>query len=380
MKIRSERIWVGGCFISGVIDIEGSSIRQILPYDAAEADVDYGKKRILPGFIDIHTHGAYGFDTNSAEPEGLKNWKKKLPSEGVTSFLPTTVAAPKEVIKKGLKNVVRVKAENTSGADILGIHLESPYFDAAFHGAQPIEMAAEPCVEEFMEYQTAADGLIRVITMAPEHDKDMELTRYCAKHGVAVSMGHSKATMEQAALAVANGARSVTHTYNGMSGFSHRANGLVGAALRFDSLYTEIIGDCNHCTPEAVNLLFRAKGKEKPMMISDSVKCKGYPVGEIISFAGLEVTIYPDGSAHLTSDGTFAGGTLRINEGLKNLVEKACVPFDAAVNACTVNPASLLGVDDRIGRIAAGCDADIVVLDEDYGVLDTYCKGVRQDL
>jgi len=378
MLIKSECIWVGGSFIPAIIDIRGKKIQDILPYHKKAADVDYGKKRIVPGFIDIHTHGAYGFDTNSADPKGLKKWKRHLPSEGVTTFLATTTAAKKEVLHKALETVAGVKKEETPGADILGVHLESPYFNKKYHGVQPLEAIAKPSVKEFEDYQKAADGLIRVITLATEYDDNLELTKYCSQHGVIVSIGHSSATLEQAVLAVANGAKSITHTYNGMSGFSHRANGLVGAALRLDSLYSEIICDCNHCTPEALNLLFRTKGKEKPVMISDSVMCKGFQPGERFCFSGLEVEIYPDGSAHLVKEKNFAGSTLKMNEGLKNLVEKALVPFDAALNSCSVNPASLLGENDHIGSLISGYDADIVVLDSNYDVLETYCKGVRE--
>lgn len=380
MRFSSECVWIGGEFVPAVIEIENGKIQGVLDYGGEAADVDYGRKRVVPGFIDIHTHGGYGFDTNSADEEGLKKWKRLLPEEGVTSFLATTVTAAPETLKRAVKNVAIIMTQDAPGADLLGIHLEGPYIDEKYHGAQPLEVVAKPTVKEFQEYQKAAEGKIRVITLAPEHDEDLALTKYCSQNGVVVSMGHSSATLEQAVLAVGNGAKSVTHMYNGMSGFSHRENGLVGAALRLDSLYTEIICDCNHCTPEALNLLFRSKGKEKPVMVSDSLMCKGFRPGEIFSFAGLEVVIYPDGSAHLVKEKNFAGSTMKMNEGLKNLVERALVPFDAALNSCTCNPAALLGAEDHLGKIVAGYDADIVVLDDDYSVLETYCKGTAQIL
>lgn len=380
MKIRSKRIWIGDCFIPGILEITAGKISRILPYHDFIPDEDFGSRRIVPGFIDIHTHGAYGFDTNSGDPEGLKNWKRRLPSEGVTTFLATTVTAPKEQILRGIRNVVSVRKERTEGADLLGIHLEGPFIDQRYHGAQPLEAVARPSVDTFRNYQEAAEGLIKVVTIAPEHDADFALIRYCSSTGVVASLGHSAATREQAAMAMANGAQSVTHTFNGMSGFSHRENGMVGAAMRYDGLYSEIICDCNHSSPEALNLLFRAKGKEKPIMISDSVMPKGSPVGSVSSFSGLEVEIYPDGSAHLVSDGTFAGSTLKINEGLYNLVERALVPFDMALNACTANPARLLGMSDRIGSLTAGHDADVVVLNDDYTVNAAFCKGTKQCL
>ena len=378
MIIKSKRVYIAGDFLPAKIEIQEGKIERILPYDETEADIDYGDRRIVPGFIDIHTHGAYGFNTNSADPEGLKTWMGKLPEEGVTSFLPTTVTAGKDVTLKAIENVVKVKKEQPRGADIIGIHLEGPFIDAKYHGAQPVSAIGKPSVEEMKEYEERGEGLVKLMTLAIEHDEGYALTRYCHQKGIVISMGHSSSAMEQAVLAIANGAESVTHTFNGMSPFTHREIGLAGTAMRFDDLYAEMICDGNHVTPEAINIFFRAKGKEKGIMISDSIMAKGYPAGTRMSFDGLDIEIYPDGSAHLVKEGNFAGSTLRLNEGLKILTEKALVPFDTALNACTINPARLLRMDDHIGRICAGYDADIVVLNDDCTVEETYCKGIRQ--
>lgn len=377
MILKGKCVWLNGRFMSAALFVENGKIQQVLPYENVSDGVDFGEKRVVPGFIDIHTHGAYGFDTNSADPNGLKMWQNRLPAEGVTSFLATTVTAFKGTLLQALHNIAEVKQQSTLGAELLGVHLEGPYIDEKYHGAQPIEAIVKPAVQEFEEYQKAAEGAIRLVTLAPEHDCNFALTRYCAQQGVVVSLGHSSATLEQAALAAANGAKSVTHTYNGMSAFSHRANGMVGAALRLDDLYTEAICDCNHCTPEALNLLFRTKGKDRCIMVSDSLMCKGYLPGKRFCFAGLEVEIYEDGSAHLVKEKNFAGSTMKMNEGLKNLVERALVPFEAALNSCTANPAALLGEGARIGSLTVGHDADIVLLDDDYTVLETFCKGEK---
>ena len=175
-------------------------IRQVLPYGAKEADEDYGDNRVLPGFIDIHTHGAYGYDTNDARPEGLREWMRRIPEEGVTSILPTTVTQMPDVLTAAVASVAKVVEEGYEGAQILGIHFEGPYLDMDYKGAQPPEAIAVPSVEQFQMYQEAAKGLIRYITLAPEHDPDHRLTRYCASNGVAVSMGHSSASYEKALL------------------------------------------------------------------------------------------------------------------------------------------------------------------------------------
>lgn len=378
MLIKSTRVYITGLLVPCTLDIQNGIIASVLPYET-EADNDYGDARIVPGFIDIHCHGAYGFDTDTADEAGLRKWTKGIVEEGVTGFLATTLTQTHAVLEKALRNVAKVYKDNDyEGARILGVHFEGPYLDMKHKGAQPPEAIAAPSLEEFKEYQNAADGLIKVMTMACEHDKDFALTKYASQNGVIVSMGHSDTTFEQAVMAVANGAKSITHTYNAMTPFSHRENGLVGVALRMHDLYSEIICDCNHSTPEAMHIFFRSKDPDKSIMISDALMCKGFKPGEVFDFGGHDVVIYPDGSAHLVKEGNLAGSTMKMNEGLRNVVEKAMVPFDQALNSCTINPARMLKMDDHIGRIAAGYDADIVILEDDYSVRQTYVKGIAQ--
>ena len=375
MIIQSKRVWVMGHFLEAQLEVEDGKIKNVLAYGAKEVDKDYGDKRIVPGFIDIHTHGAYGFDTNDAEPEGLRNWMKNIPEEGVTSICPTTITQTEEVLTKAVRNVANVVKEGYEGAEILGIHFEGPYLDMKYKGAQPEQCIVKPDVEQFKRYQTAADGLIKVITMATEQDDDFKLTKYCAETGVRVSIGHSAATIEEAGMAIANGATGMTHIFNGMTPFHHRKPGLVGAAMRFRDTFGEVICDGNHSTPDALNDLFMAKGRDYTIMITDALMVKGLPVGTKVLFGGNEIELYPDGSAHLTDTKGLAGSTLKVNQGLKVLVEKAMIPWDYAINSCTINPARYLGVDDRKGKLVAGYDADIVVLNDDYSVEMTYLPG-----
>ncbi len=376
MRIRSQRVYICGDLVPADIIMENGIITAVESISETEPDIDCGSKRIVPGFIDIHCHGAYGFDTNYADPDGLKKWAAGIVHEGVTGFLATTVTESKDVLLKAVRNVDAVASGSYEGARILGIHFEGPYLDMQYKGAQPPEAIAVPSVEEFREYQEASGNRIRIITLAPEHDQDFALTRYAASHGTVVSMGHTSADYAAAMMAVANGASSITHTYNAMTPLKHRENGMVGIALRLHDLYSEIICDCNHSTPEALHIFFNAKDASKAVMISDSLMCKGSKPGERFMFGGHEIIIAEDGSAHLVKEGNLAGSTMRMNEGLRNLVEKALVPFDRAVNACTVNPASLLRMDDHLGIIRTGYDADIVVLNDDYSVEQTYCKGI----
>lgn len=375
MVLQSKRVWIAGQFVEAQLDVQDGKISGIYPWGEKAADADYGDKRIVPGFIDVHTHGAYGFDTNDAEPEGLRDWMKRIPEEGVTGILPTTVTQMPDVLTKAVANVAKVVEEGYEGAEILGIHFEGPYLDMEYKGAQPPEAIAEPTVEQFQMYQEAACGLIKYITMAPEHDPDFRLTKYCSQHGVVVSMGHSSATYEQALMGIANGAMSMTHVYNGMTAYHHRKPGLVGTAFRVRDIYGEIICDGCHSHLSALNNYFTAKGRDYSIMISDSLRAKHCPPGGNYELGGHPVEIGEDGLARLKGTDTIAGSTLYMNKGLQILVEKAMVPFDAALNSCTVNPARALRVDDRKGKLAAGYDADIVVLEDNYNVAQTYCKG-----
>lgn len=376
MIVQSRRVWIAGQFIPAQLQVEEGKIQAVRVYGEMAADQDYGEKRIVPGFIDIHTHGAYGYDTNDGEPEGLREWMKRIPEEGVTGILPTTVTQMPDVLTKAVANVAFVAENGYEGAEILGIHFEGPYLDMKYKGAQPPEAIARSTVEQFQRYQEAAKGMIKYITLAPEHDKDFALTKYCTETGVVVSMGHSSASYEQALMGIANGATSMTHVYNGMTAYHHRNPGLVGTAFRVRDIYGEIICDGCHSHVAALNNYFTAKGRDHAVMISDSLRAKHCPPGGNYQLGGHDIEIRESGLAFLKGTDTIAGSTLNMNMGLRILVEEAMVPFDFALNSCTINPARCLGVDHRKGRLVAGYDADFVVLHDSYDVVQTYCRGV----
>ena len=378
MIIQSSRVYIASTLMPAQIEIKDGVIEAVYAYNEKPVDKDFGDKRIVPGFYDVHTHGFHGYDATAGGKDGLREWARYLPHEGVCGFCPTTLTQSHDTLKKAVTEIREVKKEGPEGAEILGIHFEGPYLDVKYKGAQPEEYIVKGTVEEFKEYQEASGNIIRIITLAPEHDEDFALIRYCAKTGVCASIGHTDTSYETAMMALANGAKGFTHTYNGMTGLGHRENGAVGAAFRSHDTFAEAICDGNHSTLAALNIFFREK-QGYGVMITDSLMCKGYPVGSVFDFGGQDVEIYPDGSAHITTGRKqLAGSTLKVNEGVRILVEKALVPFETAIDAASINPMRYLNMDDHKGRIKAGFDADIVVLDDDYSVIQTYCKGVEQ--
>ena len=375
MIIESRRVWVLNNWMEAQIEVVDGKIINIYPYHFKQADKDYGNDRIVPGFIDVHTHGMMDFDTNDADPDGLRRWLKEVVKEGVTGICPTTITQSEQVLTKALENVANVVKEGYQGAQILGIHFEGPYLDQQYKGAQPEAYCVPSDVEQFKRYEKASNDLIKIITMACEHDQNFELTHYCNEKGIVVSQGHSSATFQQAQMAIAHGAKSMTHVYNGMTPYHHRDPGLVGAALRFQNVYGEIIVDGCHSSMEAIYNFYQAKGNDTAIMITDSSLMKGLEPGSQRLFGGNPVILYEDGTAHLVEGGNLASSTLKVNEGLRLVVQQAGVPWQAAINSCTINPAKMLGVDDKKGSIQVGKDADIVVLDDQYEVVMTYVKG-----
>lgn len=377
MLIRSTRVWVANNFIPCILEIVGKKINKILPYDEnVDVDCDYGNERIIPGFIDIHTHGAVNVEANVATKNEILEWAEYLPSEGVTSFCPTTVTQTENVLTHAAKIISEAKNDQQKGAKIIGINFEGPYLDEKNRGAQPIDCLRKPDLEEFERFQKACNDMILIMTVAVEKDEDFKLTRELSNKGVVISVGHSDATYDQAVLGIANGAKLLTHTFNGMTGLHHRQPGQVGVALRIRDVYSEIICDGIHIRPEVINIFFMSKGPDYAIMVSDSISAKQFK-GKEFYLGGEKVIIHDDGSARRES-GSLAGSVLRIIDGLKLVVEKAQVPFNYAINACTKNPAKLLRIDNKKGSIKANYDADLVIITDDYKIINTMVEGEFQ--
>lgn len=324
---------------------------------------------LVPGFIDLHVHGAGGNDCMDSD-FCLDDFSKCLVKEGTTCFLATTMTMSEQEITLALTNLAN--QQNLSGATMLGIHLEGPFISSKFKGAQQEKFLVNPSINLMEGFIKASNNKIKKVTIAPELENANSLIEYLVKQGVKVSIGHSSATFAQVESAVKSGADSITHFYNAQTGLHHREVGVVGAGLLLDELYTEVICDDKHVCLNAIKLLVKSKPKDKVILITDSMRAKYLPEG--LSELGGQKVIVKNGEARL-QNGTLAGSILKMNEAIKYLVQNNVVSLQDAINFATINPAKSIGMDKVVGKIAKGYRADFTILDENFNVLKTIAKG-----
>lgn len=375
MIIQSTRVWYKERFQPLQIEISGSKIVGIFEYGRISGAEDYGNLKIIPGMVDIHNHGYEGLDCNHATKEWLRKWVRHLPSEGVTSILATTSTAPESSMLEGMRNIASVISEAPKGARILGVYSEGPLISSKFRGAQDINNLVKPTINIIDKYQEACGGNLLYCCIAPEEDNDMKVIKYCTSKGIRVAIGHSGASFFQCTLARSAGAKSFAHTFNGMQGLHHREPGVAGAAMYYDDMYAEVIGDGIHVDLNVVNILGKIKGKDKLILVTDSAQVKGLPPGEYW-MPGRHVYLGEDGVGRL-ENGTIAGGTGKMNMLLCNLIEKAHLDEATSINAATCNPLKMLGLDQSKGYIEKDYDADLTILADDYSVCQTFVLGEK---
>lgn len=338
--------------------------------DNLPIDEEYPFKGVVvPGFIDRHVHGAGGADGMDGTMESLSVISKNLIKEGTTSFCVTTMTQSEDNILRALNAVKEFKSNY---AKVLGVHLEGPFIAEKYKGAQPEEYIKKPDKRLMERFLASSGDKIKIVTLAAEQENAKELITFLKERGVAVSIGHSTAKFQEVKNAVEWGASSITHTYNAQTPLHHREAGVVGAALLIDELYCELICDLVHVCKEAVQILVKNKPKDKVILITDSMRAKHLPDGE--SELGGQKVFVKNGEARL-SDGTLAGSVLKMNEAIKNTVEKVGVDFCTAVDYATVNPAKSLNLFDEIGSISVGKSADFAVLDDNFSVNATIING-----
>lgn len=337
-----------------------------------EEIIEAGDGWICPGFVDMHMHGIEGHDTMDGTPESLQSISRALTRFGVTAFLATTMTAPYAQLETVLQNIARNSRAGLPGAEVAGIHLEGPWINPRYKGAQKEENIALPKLEEVRRLYELADGLIKVVTIAPEQPEALEAIAWLKERGVVVSAGHTGATFAQAADAVDAGVRHFTHCFNAMTGLHHREPGVVGAAMYHEQLSTELIADGIHVHPAVMKILYRVKSAGKLALVSDSMRAAALGDGSY-DLGGQEVHVH--GAEAKLADGTLAGSILTLNRAVGNMVTLSGVPVPEAVEMASLTPATILGIADRKGRLAAGFDADIVVLGKDFTVQSTIVAG-----
>ncbi|MFD2370684.1 N-acetylglucosamine-6-phosphate deacetylase [Brevibacillus sp. GCM10020057] len=327
---------------------------------------------IVPGFIDMHMHGIDGHDTMDGTPESLQAISRALTRFGVTTFLATTMTAPYAQLEAVLQMIARHSREGMPGAQVAGIHLEGPWINPRYKGAQKEENIALPYMDAVRRLYELADGLIKVVTIAPEQPEALEAIAWLKERGVIVSAGHTGATFAQASKAVEAGVRHFTHCFNAMTGLHHREPGVVGAAMYHEQLSTELIADGIHVHPAVMRILYRVKSAGRLALVSDSMRAAALGEGTY-DLGGQEVHVR--GAEAKLADGTLAGSILTLNRAVGNMVTLSGVPLPEAVEMAAGTPAHILGIAGRKGRLAAGFDADIVVLDSAFDVQATYVAG-----
>jgi len=318
---------------------------------------------VIPGLVDVHFHGCVGEDFSDATPEGLQAIADFELSQGVTYICPAGMTLPEDQLTAICKNVAAHRAKNTGGAEVVGAHLEGPFLSTAKKGAQNGDFLHDPDVAMLRRLQEAAEGCVRLVTVAPEQPGAMEFIRAAADMGITVSVGHTVADYDTAMEAFRNGATHATHLYNGMPSIHHRAPAVIGAAFDSPNVRAELICDGVHIHGAVVRLTFRLFGKERMVLISDSLRATGMPDGQY-PFGGQEIEVHGNRATVVGHPETLAGSVTSLMGCLRQAV-KFDIPLADAVRACTYNPACAIGIDGRAGTLDVGKEASIVLLNRD---------------
>ena len=339
----------------------------------ADEVVDLGGKLLVPGFLDLHTHGGDGVDVNAATAQDLAKIGKFFAKNGTTGWLCSILTDTPEQTLWCIDQAKAAMAAPITGAQLMGIHLEGPFLCSAYKGAMPEHLLRKGDPALFRQYQQAAEGAVRYITVSPEVEGVVDMIAEISG-STTVAIGHSGADYETSCAAIDAGAQACTHTFNAMGLFHQHRPGIMGAVLE-RPVCCEAICDGRHLHPGSVRMLLACKGWDRVVAVTDSIQAAGLPDGHYK--LGVNDVVVEDGDAKLASNGVRAGSTLTTGQALKNLVKFTGESVEKVLPLLTANPARLIGMDHRKGSIAPGKDADLVVLDQDLNVTATYVAGVN---
>lgn len=348
---------------------------------AAEAELPEGAERVdasgryvLPGLIDTHVHGTHGDDVMLSGADGIRRISARFPQYGTTAWLPSTISARHGELVDAIRWCVEAQKNPAEGAEIVGLHVEGPYINLKRKGAQPAEGVRDPDMGEVEELLQAAEGQMRVMTLAPELPGALELIRTLVARGVIASIGHTDATYDEALAGIQAGATHATHLFNAMRPLHHRDPGVIAACLNEPEVLAEVIPDGVHLDPRIVRLALRTKGPDRTALITDAFSATGLPDGE--HTLGPH-RVYVRGPLCTLEDGTIAGSILTMERAVRNAMEFARVSLVDAVRMSSLIPARIAGCADRKGSLEQGKDADVTLLDSEFRCRATWVRGRR---
>jgi N-acetylglucosamine-6-phosphate deacetylase len=375
LLFRDVRLPTPDGLAHGWLETAGAQIARLgtgSPPTSNATAVDGRGLTLLPGFIDVHTHGALGYEVMDADVGGLARMAGFLAQHGVTSFLPTTWTGSRERTWAALQSIAEAmrRGRPPGTPRVRGGHLVGPFLYPVRAGAQDPAHMVPPQPGELERYLDL--GIVRLMTLAPELPGNAPVLDELRRRGITASAGHTDATYPQMVAAVERGVRHATHTYNAMRPLHHRDPGTVGACLTIDALRCELIADGHHVEPAAMDVLVRARGRDAVVLVSDAVRPTGLPEG---TYPLDDRMVEVSGGAVRLADGGLAGSVLTLDRGLRNLAAATGRELAELWPAAGANAAASIGVADRKGRLAAGLDADLVLLDGDGTVMATVVEG-----
>jgi N-acetylglucosamine-6-phosphate deacetylase len=375
--ITARRLLRGNEFIEYPrITVDDGHITSIITRHRTEAGDTYPEATLVPAYLNIHVHGAVGHDVMEGTPEALHAVGAALAGHGVGGYYPTTITSSTEETLRALEMIAAIieQAPSTDAAVPLGIHLEGPFLSPAKRGAHPARLLVQPSMSLFDRFWQAARGHIRILTIAPELPSAIELIEHANGLGVVCSLGHSDATLAQAAAGFGAGARSATHTFNAMRSMDHRSPGIAAYVLDNDALFAEMICDGVHVDPAMVRLFFKAKGADKSILITDGMGATGMPDGDY-KLGDLDVEVAHGRCTIAGSPGVLAGSVLTMDQAVRNFAEFTGAGIAVSAQLAARNPARLMGLDQKWGCLEEGREANFVALSPEGRVLQSFRAG-----
>lgn len=369
IRIKNASVYTNGSFEKKDVFVEDGKISFI--GGGLATTIDAEGKKLIPGFIDIHIHGAVGCDFNDGTPEAIEKITTFMASHGTTSIVATTSTVSAETIKRAVGTATYKMKNGTNGANIIGSHLEGPFFSPRALGAQNPEFVQAPSVEALDSMTGENRETVKMVAVAPECEGAIGLIDELVKRNIVAAIGHTCADYDCACMAIEHGATMMTHFYNAMTPLKHREPGVIGAAFEKKNVKLQLICDFIHVHPAAVKIAINTVGEDNVILITDAIAGTGLGDGKY-NLGGLDVYV-SNGVARI-KEGNLAGSTLTLDKALRNMM-KIGYPIESCIKFLSENPAKAMGVADRKGFIEEGYDADMILLDENNEVTHTIVNG-----